>query len=1026
MRFSRNLPFHQIPEWAPAYLKYDKLARIASSTATTNSDGKFYNRIHAVVSLKLNALKDCYGIHQDDCSAGDWTEIGDSYELDDILATAHELRTLLKKLQWFGKVNHDGFSIVLKKAKKAQSLLYDQGLEMESRLRVSEFTSQQKCLETLEYVDTLMNDVNRVRFQDHLPTEKDSLLVNTHYKRYSSFTSSSFITTKSIREDDSSTLDTIIRHHELIDGQPLVHHQYLLLRFLRYGILCGSRHCINLLLSHIDSLHGPALIDGQTCLHYLAIKLRRKTSDWPAQNTSSSSSRTTISLLKYIVEHLSVQQSCSILEPDVFGRLPLHYAAESGDLEATQLLLQFMATRTSVLVWKAALAEDIEGQTVLSPAVIGGHVHVIKALLQFYSGNVSRDEHNGNRKAKIPGSTLLAAIRSGFVDGVALLLKSNTDLEFQDESGQTLLHMAVRFGQEDCVKLLLNASSKHNTILNTPELGGGWTPLTMAARSGNLLIVRLLVDAGANQEIRDNRGWTAKEYAAYRGFLKVAELLEVNCPGELLLSPNSNHSARKQSYTNNPDISFSTTPSSSFEDHDKPFYVFINLGSLSTKKSVIAIDLSGLITQDSPPESNLYIKLRTADGSQASGMASLPLLEDRSNEPWLFWTKDVGTLKLVFDIFSKTNYCYKRYQLLGSGIAILPNLRPNLGVKRESLVRDYTIPILETATLKSIGNITFSILVVAPSRCGGSSSVTEHRQWMDQSPIIIGHRGSGQNDSSRERLQIGENTIESFQSAVNLGASYVEFLSIYKAQASGSDLLSTTEAKYFKDPQNGMLSRGRSRSRSLNEYGDNRTTELMERMKNTFDFKLKGFKANTRGNYIHNPLVTLKEVLQNLPESIGLNVELKYPMLFEADDWELDPYAVEVNVFVDEILHVLYMYGGGRSVILSSFSPEICILLSVKRQKYSVLFVTDGGKFPVGDNRVSSLQEAVHFAKAWSLAGVAVMADPLVLCPRLIQYVKSFGLMCVSHGSWNDDPANAKVRLRCALLVVDKLGLPGL
>ena len=64
------------------------------------------------------------------------------------------------------------------------------------------------------------------------------------------------------------------------------------------------------------------------------------------------------------------------------------------------------------------------------------------------------------------------------------------------------------------------------------------------------------------------------------------------------------------------------------------------------------------------------------------------------------------------------------------------------------------------------------------------------------------------------------------------------------------------------------------RSRSLNEYEDIRATDLTERMKHTFDFKFKGFKANTRGNFIHNLLVTFKEVLQKLPESIGLHVEL--------------------------------------------------------------------------------------------------------------------------------------------------------
>ena len=260
------------------------------------------------------------------------------------------------------------------------------------------------------------------------------------------------------------------------------------------------------------------------------------------------------------------------------------------------------------------------------------------------------DEHKSSGEAKGSRNYLLTAIRSGFVDGVALLIKGNPDSDFPYDSGQTPLYVAVQFGFVDCVKLLLDASSSQNTMLNMPEPGRGWIPLIMAATSGNLPIVKLLVGAGANQSICDYRGLTAKEHAAYRGFLKVAEVLEVSCPKEPLLRPIHNKSTRKPSHTDNSDFPFSGINLSDIEDHGEPFYIFINLGSLSAKKNSTAVDLSGLTSQASPPESNLYIKMCTVDGSQASSMISLPLSEDRSNEPWLFWSKELKTVKLAFDV----------------------------------------------------------------------------------------------------------------------------------------------------------------------------------------------------------------------------------------------------------------------------------------------------------------------------------------------------------------------------------------
>lgn len=227
-----------------------------------------------------------------------------------------------------------------------------------------------------------------------------------------------------------------------------------------------------------------------------------------------------------------------------------------------------------------------------------------------------------------------------------------------------------------------------------------------------------------------------------------------------------------------------------------------------------------------------------------------------------------------------------------------------------------------------------------------------------------------------------------------------------------------------------MNSGRRYRSRSLDTPNGYPTTDLLERMKRTFEFKLKGFKGNTRGDYIHEPFATLQELLQQLPEAIGFNIEIsntsrhpwrnyslrkllpiEYPMLFEADDWKMEPYAIELNTFVDAILDRIYSFGANRAIIFSSFSPEICILLSIKQRSFPVLFLNDAGNFPTGDVRASSLQEAIHFAKNWDLSGIVMASEPFVMCPKLLKYARSSGLFCASYGALNDDPQGAKVSI---------------
>lgn len=140
---------------------------------------------------------------------------------------------------------------------------------------------------------------------------------------------------------------------------------------------------------------------------------------------------------------------------------------------------------------------------------------------------------------------------------------------------------------------------------------------------------------------------------------------------------------------------------------------------------------------------------------------------------------------------------------------------------------------------------------------------------------------------------------------------------------------------------------------------------------------------------------------------------VEYPRIHEAHAIEMAPIAIELNTFVDTILTLITRYAGSRNIILSSFTPEICILLAIKQKAYPIFFITNAGKLPVVDKeeRAGSVQVAVRFATKWGLAGVVFASDVIVMCPRLVNYVKSKGLVCATYGPLNNIPDNVEVSL---------------
>ncbi|KAI0187062.1 Glycerophosphodiester phosphodiesterase domain-containing protein [Xylaria flabelliformis] len=131
------------------------------------------------------------------------------------------------------------------------------------------------------------------------------------------------------------------------------------------------------------------------------------------------------------------------------------------------------------------------------------------------------------------------------------------------------------------------------------------------------------------------------------------------------------------------------------------------------------------------------------------------------------------------------------------------------------------------------------------------------------------------------------------------------------------------------------------RTRSFDGQKDIGALLIRDRLKHTVNFKLNAMKPNIRGDVIQDSLVTLPELFQRLPASLGFNIEIKYPRRHEARGIGVAPIALEINLFVDTVLEQIHRYAGQRPIIISSFTPEICILLSIKQKAYPVLFITN-------------------------------------------------------------------------------------
>ncbi|KAH6589680.1 hypothetical protein BASA82_000818 [Batrachochytrium salamandrivorans] len=684
--------------------------------------------------------------------------------------------------------------------------------------------------------------------------------------------------------------------------------------------------------------------------------------------------------------------STALLSPNELGRLPIHQAAISGNLELTRRLLEFGPVSTMLS------GSDLLGHTPIALASLHGHDRIVALFLSYFS----------ELMPKYVRGALRLACHVEEVLCVKELLGGLKTLDFQDDLGETIACFSANLGNTRIITLLLESSIDWN-ICNL----AGQSPLVCASIAGHIEIVRLLLQSPkVDVHLQDRSGLCAHELAVLHGNMDIAELL-------------SHH---KPEYSSEPVVPLP----------DKDRTVDIPFGEdVLRGESWVQVCFGTMDFRDK----HTFLQLADAQDVLGDGVHVLKVYAQTSQEiclatatiplqtscvypfPFEFRAVDLYDVVIYFEIWNSCDLKTGAIGMLPKAVAHIALMSPKspMWLEKTESCGKLVIPLAAhpssgTAGGRTIGTLQIEI-VVANSLKGiemssrnvdtGCDLVSKGR-WVSHGTKIVGHRGLGKNlapVNGQSYLQLGENTIPSLIKGGEFGAEYVEFdVQLTKDCVPVIYHNFITTEYGFDAPLNELpLSKFLTMQPKMRSPLK-RSQSLSGRHMPTYmplTPPLGKMAPNSYGS-IQSGFPTLETAFVKVPMSTGFNIEVKYPTLQEAEMFGLcNP---DINLFCDCILDVVFSHAKTlRNIYFSSFHPEICLLLCRKQNKYPVFFLTVGGMEKTYDKRLNSLWNAMMVAKQVGCVGVVTVVNPLLQAPRIISTLRRSGLALFTYGS----PSNA-------------------
>lgn len=725
----------------------------------------------------------------------------DKDEAEDLIGALLELRGQLRNLQWYGEVNRRGFVKITKKLDKKVARDSTQRRYLESKVDQKQFATNVGLSETMKTVNDWLSILGDVKLYDDSSSTHSSQSIQRASSKAMANLPIGILdkVEQAMRIDDAQSLQVYLK--ELFRGLCGPEEtSTLMLNILQRTISCRARGCIDEILGQVETLDEVDDLNKRNCLHRLIITTGRSKSSsdmdnlhevaddvlfnqanyiTPAappilapsisykkeldDNVRMDKEDKSIMILKYLLDKLRPEQRGALQSKDIYGRMPLHYAAQYGFDGFCQIILSRMQAWSQLqkpdgidaLFW-----QDLDGCAPLHLAVIAGHPLTVKVLLdaedwKTASGQKTTVELHGSKS----GEVLALATKSNFVTIVQLLVGAGVDLNYQDDQGETALHVAARFGHTECAKALLQSSRGQEANVEMAENSFGWTPLFVACVDGQLGIVELLIAAEADLERFDTSGWTAKEHAALRGHLDIARILAAtttppygsdsgSSAGNSSSPPSSNNSLtdRKSNALSNSNTAVRTTePVKTFGHRylTKETMILVSLGTMDTRKAIEAVNLNRIPLTDAHStqlDTALSVVVSATNASGEPSTTDLPVQDNVNTEPIVFTTTNATKVKLLFDIVP--TYAGTNDQVVGRGCALLSSVKPSIGSKRITLQGDVTVPIIAANTLEVIGSVNFNFLIITPFTHPNMTITENQTYWKKMSStMVIGHRG---------------------------------------------------------------------------------------------------------------------------------------------------------------------------------------------------------------------------------------------------------------------------------------------
>jgi hypothetical protein len=154
------------------------------------------------------------------------------------------------------------------------------------------------------------------------------------------------------------------------------------------------------------------------------------------------------------------------------------------------------------------LIEPERGDTGLIFSLRENSMDAFNALLNAQGTDIEAKAMNGD-------NALMIACYKGNKPAVEALIAKGAEV---NRPGWAPLHYAAAIGNNEIVQILLD----HSAYIDA-ESPNRTTPLMMAARSGHILTVKLLLDEGADATLKNDLGMTAIDFAEKHEFKDIAE-----------------------------------------------------------------------------------------------------------------------------------------------------------------------------------------------------------------------------------------------------------------------------------------------------------------------------------------------------------------------------------------------------------------------------------------------------------------------------------------------------------------------